>query len=78
MSEVVSGVCGAHSQLANRTLAESGIEELRVERNQIIQLTTTGCQGFLGFSVGSNRLGVHRMSSRVVEQPQGSRRYRAG
>lgn len=33
MSEVKLGVYSAHSQSANRTLAESGIEELRVERN---------------------------------------------
>ena len=33
MSEMKSGICGAHSQLANRTLAESGTEELRVEHN---------------------------------------------
>ena len=57
MSEVKLRVFGAHSQLANHTLAESGIEELRVERNQIIQRPKTKCQGLLGFSVGSGHIG---------------------
>jgi hypothetical protein len=33
MDEEKLGIQGAHSQLANRALAESGIEGLRAERN---------------------------------------------